>query len=90
MKTWTDYKQHVNNIDSIRSNDLSEIEAQAEIITQIIQQRHALGLSQRDLASLCGIPQSTVARIESSQTSPTLSTLLKLLKPLHLKLEITK
>lgn len=90
MKNWDDYKEHVKNIDSVSARDLSDMEDQAHIIGAIIQQRNELGLSQRDLASICGIPQSSVARMESMQTTPNLATLLKILRPLGLKLTISK
>lgn len=90
MKTWSNYKQYIQTLDTDSNQLVTEIEEQAAIISTMIQQRHALGLSQRDLASLCGMPQSSIARIEASQTTPSLTTLLKLLKPLGLKITISK
>ena len=90
MKTWNDYKEHVKKIDPASGHDLTEIEEQAKIISAVIEQRNALGLSQRDLAEICGIPQSSVARIESFQTTPNLATLLKILRALGLKLAVVK
>lgn len=90
MKNWNDYKEYVKNIDSNGGRDLTDIEEQASIISAVIKQRNELGLSQRELASICGIPQSSVARIESFQTTPNLATLLKILRPLGLKLTISK
>lgn len=90
MKSWNDYKDHVKKIDPNGNRDITDIEEQARIISTIIKQRNALGLSQRDLASICNIPQSSVARIESLQTTPNLATLLKLLRPLGLKLTVSK
>lgn len=90
MKTWNDYKEHVKKIDPASGRDLTEIEEQAKIISAVIEQRNALGLSQRDLAEICGIPQSSVARIESFQTTPNLATLLKILRALGLKLMVEK
>lgn len=90
MRTWNEYKEHVKYIDSATGRDLSDIEEQAELISAIIKQRNELGLSQRDLAAICGIPQSSVARIESLQTTPNLATLLKIMRPLGLKLRILK
>lgn len=90
MRTWNDYKAYVKNLDTTNGRDLEDIEEQALIISTVIKQRTELGLSQRDLAALCGIPQSSVARIESFQTTPNLATLLKLLRPLGLKLTISK
>lgn len=90
MKTWETYKEHVQKSDPKTAKDLIEMEEQAVIISEIIKQRNALGLSQRDLADICGIPQSSVARIESFKTTPNLATLLKILRPLGLKLIVTK
>ncbi|MBP3595349.1 MAG: helix-turn-helix transcriptional regulator [Lachnospiraceae bacterium] len=90
MQTWNDYKEYVQKLDSASGRDLAEIEEQAKIISAVIEQRNALGLSQRDLAKICGIPQSSVARIESFQTTPNLATLLKILRSLGLKLMVEK
>lgn len=88
MRTWTEYKKHVKEVDSEAYKDIKEAELHAEIITAMIKQRNQLGLSQRDLAAMCGIPQSSVARIESYKTTPNLETLLKILRQLGLKLSV--
>ena len=90
MKNSNDYKEYVKASDPDSGRDLSDIEEQASIIAAVIKQRNELGLSQRDLAAICGIPQSSVARIESMQTNPNITTLLKILRPLGLKLTVSK
>lgn len=90
MKTWDTYKEYVSTIDSTGKKDIQEMEELAAIISAVIQQRNALGISQRELANLCGIPQSSVARIESHKTTPNLDTLLKIMRPLGLKLIVSK
>lgn len=90
MTTWESYKQQVSATAPDSYKDIAEMEVLATIITEMVKQRNALGLSQRDLAKLCGVPQSSVARIESFQTTPNLSTLIKLFKPLGLKLTVSK
>ena len=90
MATWTDYKEYVKNIDSFNQKEMEEIEELSSIISAIIKQRNELGISQRELAELCGIPQSSVARIESLKTIPKLNTLLKIMQPLGLKLTVSK
>ena len=89
MRTWNDYKEHVKNTDEEGYKDLTEAECHAQIVTAMIRQRNALGLSQRELASLCGIPQSSVARIESYKTTPNLDTLLKIFRQLGLQLSVS-
>ena len=56
------------------------------IVMQIQQRRTALGLSQKNLAELCGVPQSTIGRIESNIVSPTLSMLTRICSVLGLDL----
>ena len=87
--TWEEYKDFIKSTDSVTKLELEEIEAEAKIISSMIEQRNELGLSQRDLASLCGIPQSSVARIECNKTMPRLDTLIKILQRLGLTLTVT-
>ncbi len=89
MKTWDDYKKHVKAIDPEAKKSIEEMECLSSIITSMTTQRNALGLSQRELANLCGIPQSSVARIEAFKTTPNLDTLLKIMQPLGLTLTVS-
>ena len=89
MKTWNDYKEHVKAIDPEGKRDIEELEILAAIVGAMIEKRNELGFSQRELASICGIPQSSVARIESFKTIPNLDTLLKIMQPLGLKLTVS-
>ena len=86
---WNEYKEMVKETDPVGKEILEESEAEAAIISAMILQRSSLGLSQRDLAALCDIPQSSVARIESNKTVPRLDTLLKILGQLGLTLQVT-
>ena len=88
MDDWTKYKDRVRSKNPEIGKDLDEVEEISTIVGAMIKQRHNLELSQRDLADLCGIPHSSVARIESGQTIPNLSTLLKIFKQLGLSFTI--
>jgi predicted transcriptional regulator len=87
---WNEYKENIKQTDPLGKEIIEVAESEAAIITAIISQRNALGLSQRDLANLCEIPQSSIARIESSKTTPRLDTLLRIMKQLGLTLSVTK
>lgn len=89
MKTWDNYKEYVKTVDPQSRKDIEEIEEVASIISAVIKRRNDLGISQRDLAGICGIPQSSVARIESHRTTPNLDTLLKIMRPLGLTLTVS-
>ena len=90
MKTWNDYREHVKAVDPVIAKDMEETEEIASIVTAMVEQRNALGLSQRDLAAMCGIPQSSVARIESCKTTPNLGTLLNIFQHLGLTLTVSQ
>ena len=87
MKTWNDYKEYVRTVDPEIGKDIDEVENISSIVSAMVEQRTSLGLSQRELAAMCGIPQSSVARIESCKTTPNLGTLLNIFQ--HLGLQLT-
>ena len=89
MKTWNDYKQHVRTFDPEMIKEMDEVENISAIVSAMVDQRTSLGLSQRDLAAMCGIPQSSVARIESCKTTPNLGTLLNIFQHLGLQLTVS-
>lgn len=89
MKNWNDYKNYAKSVDEQAKNDIEQMEELASIVGAIIEKRNELGLSQRQLAEICGIPQSSVARIETLKTTPNLDTLLKIMQHLGLKLTVS-
>ena len=88
MRTWEDYKKGAKSFDSNIKQDIEEIEALASIVSAIIKRRNELGISQRELADICGLPHSSVARIESCTVKPKVETLIKIMKPLGLTLSV--
>lgn len=89
MRTWNDYKEYAKSTDVEVKKDIEEAESLAEIVGAMIHQRNAMGISQRELAAMCNMPQSSVARIESLKTTPNLDTILKLFEPLGLALTVS-
>lgn len=88
MRTWQDYKEYIKNIDENNNLLMEEIDELTAIVSAMIEKRNALGISQRELAQLCGLPPSSIARIESGKTTPKLDTLLKIMHPLGLKIKL--
>ena len=89
MNDWKEYKDRVRKSYPEIGKDLDEVEEISAIVGAMIAQRRNLELSQRDLAELCGIPHSSVARIESGKTIPNLTTLLKLFDKLGLRITVS-
>ena len=89
MNNWNAYKEYVKASDAEAGKDIAEAEMLSAIIGAVLEQRTALGISQRELAEKCGIPQSTVARIETCKTSPNLGTLLRIMHSLGLQLTVS-
>ena len=52
MRTWDDYKNHVNAVDPEMAKGLKETEEIAAIVSAMIEQRNALGLTQQNLAAM--------------------------------------
>lgn len=60
----------------------------AQIAEQVAERRRELGLSQAELARVCGTTQSAIARLESGGRPPRIDTLLKLAHALDCELHI--
>ena len=88
MRTWEDFKKTAKKENEITKQDIEEMEALATIISAIIERRNELGYTQRELAEICGLPHSSVARIESCTVKPNVGTLIKIMKPLGLTLSV--
>ena len=60
----------------------------AQIAEQVADRRSELGLSQAELAEICGTTQSAIARLESGGRPPRIDTLLKLAHALDCDLAV--
>jgi predicted transcriptional regulator len=68
--------------------DITESDFRVAVIGELIKARNEKGLSQRDLASLSGVAQPVIVRIENGISCPNLETLIKLLSALGKTLAI--
>ncbi len=58
------------------------------IIEEFIKTRKKMGMSQRELAQRCGLPQSTIGRIEAGLVVPNVLTLAKMADALQLEISV--
>ena len=82
-ESWEEVKKEL-----FSPEEIIEIDASAALMGQLIEARQAQGISQKRLEELSGVSQPVIARMEKGITSPQLSTLLKVLRPLGLTLKI--
>jgi predicted transcriptional regulator len=60
----------------------------AKIADRVAEERSARGLSQRQLAELCGTTQSAIARLERGGRPPRIDTLLRIAEALDCELVV--
>ena len=60
----------------------------AQVAEQVIKERKALGLSQKELAELTGTTQSAIARLERGGRPPRIDTLLRIADALDCELVV--
>lgn len=85
MSNWKDVKK---NITSISPEEWDEINLKVKIVGEILEARKKAGITQTELEDLTGIKQTFIARLENNKTDPQLTTVLKLLRPLGLTLDV--
>ncbi len=68
--------------------EIAESDLRVNLIGEIIKARKEKGLSQKELEKLSGVKQPIIARMETGETVPQLSTIIKLLAPLGKTLAI--
>lgn len=88
MRTWEDFKKEAKEVNEVSRKDIEEIEMLTTIINAIIERRNELGFTQRELADMCGLPQSSIARIEACTVKPKVETIIKIMIPLGLTLSV--
>lgn len=85
MSNWNDVKK---NLTSLSSDDWNEIDLKVKIVGEVLSARKKAGLTQTELENLSGVKQTFIARFENNRMDPQLTTVLKLLRPLGLTLDV--
>jgi len=82
IKTLDDYMETLDPVDRERIN------CKILLMSKIIEARKQKGLSQKELATIVGMKQPAIARLENLKTVPTVDTLIDVLYPLGYTLEV--
>ncbi len=72
----------------VRGGDPDDRELFGLIAEQVAERRKAWGISQRELAELCGTTQSAIARVERGARPPRIDTLARIAAALDCELTI--
>lgn len=88
MKKVRTFSEYMADNERVTPLEREKINFEVELIGKMIEARERKGLSQRDLAEISGIKQPAIARLESMKSTPQIDTLLRLLVPLGLTLQI--
>ena len=88
MTTWEDYKNEVRARSEDDAREIAEIEMMADLVATVISARKKRGLSQKDLAAVSLVSENSIANFESGKTEPRITTLLKIMQPLGVKLQV--
>ena len=84
MVTWKNLRNEL----TITEEDEQMIALEKELIMTLVRIREEKGLTQAQMAELCGVSQPTIARMERATHSPQLDSLFKILVPLGYTLKI--
>lgn len=88
MKPVRTFSEYMNDETRVTSAEKEKINFEIELIGKMIEAREKKGLSQRQLAEICGVKQPAIARLESMKTTPQIDTLFKILNPLGYTISI--
>lgn len=88
MKPVRTFAEYMNDEARVTSAEKEKINFEIELIGKMIEAREEKGLSQRQLAEICGVKQPAIARLESMKTTPQIDTLFKILNPLGYTISI--
>lgn len=84
----TNFNELWNDETFIGEEQKARIDFEVALIGKLIEAREARGLSQKQLADMCGLKQSAIARLEKMGATPKINTLIRVLQPLGYKLDI--
>ena len=82
------FAEYMADEDRVSPAEREKIYFEVALIGKMIEAREQRGLSQRELAKLCGVKQPAIARLESLKATPQIDTLFKILAPLGYTLAI--
>lgn len=88
MSRGTKWDDFVSDNEILTADERIEIDLKVRIIGEILKARQEKGITQRELEAISGVKQPFIARIERNTVDPQLTTILKLLQPLGLTLQV--
>lgn len=84
MTTWDKLRKELD----ISEEDEQVIQIEKKLIETLVKIREEKGITQTELAEICGVKQPVIARLEKAVHSPQLDSLLRILVPMGYSLQI--
>ena len=84
LKTWKELEKELD----FTPEETAQMEIEMDIIKATIKARKERNLTQRKLSDLTGIKQPSIAKLESMNHSPQMSTVIKILYSMGYTLEV--
>lgn len=81
--SWDEFEK-----DHFSEQEILESDLRVSLISEIIEARHKLELTQKELETLSGVKQPIIARLEKGTTDPQIGTVLKVLYALGKTLKV--
>jgi len=85
---YTTFDDIWNDPNILTEAEKDEIELKIELAGKLIEAREKKGITQEQLATMTGLKQPAIARLEKMETIPQIDTLSKVLRALGYKLAI--
>ena len=82
IRTYDEYMETLDPVDKER------IICKITLMSKVIEARKQKGLTQQELASIVGMKQPAIARLENLKTVPTIDTLIDILHPLGYTIDV--
>lgn len=83
VESWQEVRTQLFTADEIAESNI-----RVELIGKLIEARQNKNITQKELEAITGIKQPVIARIETGTSTPKISTMIKLLRPLGYRLAI--
>jgi len=86
--TFAEAIEQIKSEGDLEKQNIEVAEKTAELINAVVKARVRKNMTQRELADMCGLKQSAIARMETMQVIPRVDTLVRIARCLDVSIEV--